>query len=140
MTGATRYFGGGGDDSLAARRRCEKFYAGARRHHGVAMGIAREGKGAVGKRKYDAAVTHAMAIDHVGTHGHPDPNSSGCDVDDFDAQRLRRQVRFIQRLHHFACPMRSVRPADLLVNLLGHAQRPVKRGVRFSMNAATPSA
>src|ERR1700677_3845406 len=50
MTGAARYFGGGGDDSLAARRRREKLYAGTRRHHGVAAGIAREGKGAVRKR------------------------------------------------------------------------------------------
>src|ERR1700723_3388639 len=89
MTRAARYFRSRGDDSLAARRRREKFYAGARRHHGIAVGIAREGEGAVRKRKDYAAVTHAMAIDHVGTHGHRDPDSPGCHIDDFDAQRLR---------------------------------------------------
>jgi hypothetical protein len=37
-------------------------------------------------------------------------------------------------------PRGVARQADLRVNLLGHAHRPVKRAARFSMNAATPSA
>ena len=104
------------------------------------MGIARECEGAVGERENNTAVTHAMAVDHVGAHGHGDLNPPGGDVDDFDAERLRRQIGKEQRLNHCPGALRIVVVGRYGRRLVRHAQRPVKRGARFPTNAATPSA
>jgi hypothetical protein len=67
-----------------------------------------------------------------------DAHATGRDVHDLDAQCLRRAIGGIQGLH------RLVRAAQCTLGLRvifrRHVQRPVKRGVRFSVNAATPSA
>src|SRR5260370_6499846 len=70
MVRAARYFGGRGGQTLAARSRRDELDTGARRHHWFAVGIAREGEGAVRECENDSAVTHAIAIDHVRTHRH----------------------------------------------------------------------
>src|SRR5260370_393711 len=70
MVPAARYFGGRGGQALAPRGRRDELDTGARRHHWITVGIAREGEGAVRERENHSAATHARAIDHVGTHGH----------------------------------------------------------------------
>src|SRR5580698_9993863 len=58
MASRAREFRGDGCNALAALGRGEKFYAGPGGHHGFAMGVAGEGKGAVRECKNDSAVAH----------------------------------------------------------------------------------
>src|SRR6202011_4862083 len=84
---------------LAARSRRKKLDTGARRHHRLAVGITRESESTVREREHYSAVTHAKAIDHVGTHGHGDLDSAASGVDDFDTERLRSTVGEGQRVN-----------------------------------------
>ena len=66
-----------------------------------------------------------------------DLHPPGRDLDDLDAERLRRKVCIEQARNRGARALRRVVRCRSRVR---HAQRPMKRGARFSMKAATPSA
>src|SRR5262249_21362649 len=109
----------------------------------VVVRVAREGEGTIAERKDDATVAHAVPVHHVRPHSHHDLRPAGAHGGEAHAESLRGAVPLIERGSGALGPLlRGVgRPAAGIAHgsLLGY-QRPVKRGARFSLKAATPSA
>src|SRR5262249_24688817 len=70
----------------------------ARGHCRLIVAVAGEGERAVGERKYEAAVTDGVAVEHVAAHRHRELGMTGADRGDSHPERLRGAVARVHAL------------------------------------------
>ena len=107
------HFLAGGIQRLARHGGLQVGDAAVLAHGGPVGRIAGVGKGRVGEAEDEAAVAHAVAVEHVLAHLHAQPGISRPGLEYLHAQRARRRVAGVERgddradavaLFHARCP------------------------------------